>query len=144
MTPPIFIIGESIKGADYRDIVLPHLIREIKRFMGYEPFLFMKDGAPAHKTNLTQQFSRDSNIPFIPREEWPGNSPDLNPIDNLWDLLQQHVTPPGTHNIIDRHITTWARLWSRDVKVAQYCAAQVSMLGRMSELDDSKGGSIAH
>ena len=40
MTPPIFIIGESIKGANYRNIVLPHLIREVKRLMGDEPFLF--------------------------------------------------------------------------------------------------------
>ena len=87
MTPPIFIIGESIKGANYRDIILPHLIREVKRLMGDEPFIFMQDGAPAHKSNLTQQWFLNRNIPFIPREEWPGNSPDLNPIENFWDLL---------------------------------------------------------
>ena len=33
------------------------------------------------------------------------NSLDLNPIENFWDLLQKHMTPPGTHNISDRHIT---------------------------------------
>ena len=144
MTPPIFIIGESIKGANYRDIVLPHLIREVKRLMGDEPFLFMQDGAPAHKANLTQQWLRDRDIPFIPREEWPGNSPDLNPIENFWDILQQHVTPPVTHNISDRQIITRARCWCRDMKVAQCRAAEVCMFGRMSELDDSKGCSIAH
>ena len=83
MTPPIFIIGESIKGASYCDIVLPHLIREVNPLTGDEPFIFMQDGAPAHKDNLTQQWLRDRNIPFISREEWPGNSPDLNPIDNF-------------------------------------------------------------
>ena len=106
MMPPIFIIGESIKGSNCCDIVLPHLIRELKRLMGDEPFLFMKYGAPAHKAHLTQQWLRDHDIPFIPREEWPGNSPDFNPIENIWDLLQQHVTPPGTHNISDLQITT--------------------------------------
>ena len=66
MTPPIFIIGESIKGANYRDILLPHMIREMKQLMGDEPFLFMKDGAPVHKANLNQQWLRDRDIPFIP------------------------------------------------------------------------------
>ena len=70
MTPPIFIIGESIKGDNYFDIVFPHLIREVKQLMGDELFLFMQDGAPAHKANLTQQWLRDHDITFIPREEW--------------------------------------------------------------------------
>ena len=112
--------------------------------MGDEPFLFMQDGAPAHKAKLTQQWLRDRNIPFIPQEEWPGNSPDLNPIENFWDILQQHVNPNGNHNISDRHITTRECCWCRDVTVAQCRAAQFYMLGLMSELDDSKGCSIAH
>ena len=144
MTPPIYIIGESTKGANYLDIVLPNLIREVKRFMVDEPFLFMQDSAPAHKANLNKQCLQDRNIPFITREEWPGNSPYLNHIENFWDLLQQHVTPPGTYNISDRQITTRAHCWCRDVTVAQCRAAQVSMLGRMSDIDDSKGWSIAH
>ena len=112
--------------------------------MGDELFLFMQDGAPANKANLTQQWLRDRDIPFILQEEWPGNSPDLNSNENLQDLLQQHVTPPGNHNISDCQITTRSYCWCRDVTVAQYCAAQVSMLGRMSDLDDSKYWSIAH
>ena len=79
--------------------------------MGDEPFLFMQDGAPAHKANLTQQWLCERDILFIPREEWTGNSPNLNPIENFWDLLQQHVTPPETHNISDRQNTTRARRW---------------------------------
>ena len=69
----------------------------------------MQDVSPEHKANLTQQCLRDRNILFIPREEWPGKSPDLNPIENLWGLLKQHVTPPGTHNISDFQINTRAR-----------------------------------
>ena len=66
----------------------------------------MQDSYLAHKANLTQQWLRDRDIPFIPREEWRGNSPGLNPIENFWGILQQHVTPPGTHNISYFQITT--------------------------------------
>ena len=65
MTPSILIIGESIKGDNYCGIVLPYLIREVKRLMGDEPFLFIQDGAPAHKANLTQQWFRDHNITLL-------------------------------------------------------------------------------
>lgn len=41
-----------------------------------EPFLFMQEGAGAH------QMRRDDGCDFIPREECPGNSPDLNPTEN--------------------------------------------------------------
>ena len=112
--------------------------------MGDEPFLFIQDGDPAHIANLTQQWLSDRGILFIPWEEWLGKSSDLNPIENFWDILQQHVTPPVTHNISDLQITTWSQRWCRDVTVAQCRADQVSMLGRMSELDYSKDWSIAH
>ena len=54
------------------------------------------------------------------------------------------MTTPGTHNISDCQITTRECRWCRDVTVAQYRVAQVSMLGQMSELDNSNGWSIAH
>ena len=68
----------------------------------------------------------------------------MNHIENFWDLLQQHVTTTGTQNISDRQITTRACRWCREVTVTQCCAAQVSMLGQMNEIDDSRGWSIAH
>ena len=43
--------------------------------------LFQQDGAPAHRSRHTVAYLR-SNVPeFFESENWPPNSPDLNPVD---------------------------------------------------------------
>ena len=49
--------------------------------------VFMQDGATSHTAAATQTWC-DDNLPnFIGKQEWPGNSPDLNCIVNLWSVL---------------------------------------------------------
>ena len=56
------------------------------------PNLFQQDGAPAHRSRLTVAYLR-SNVPeFFEPENWPPNSPDLNPVDYFsLGALQQMV-----------------------------------------------------
>ena len=40
----------------------------------------MQDGAPSQSAKITQEWCRTHLSSFWAKEEWPGNSPDLNPI----------------------------------------------------------------
>ena len=42
--------------------------------------IFMKDNAPCHRSKVASEFLKKNKIPVL---EWPGNSPDLNPVKNL-------------------------------------------------------------
>ena len=45
--------------------------------------IFCQDGAPPHRAKRTQEWLERNVSSFWRKEEWPGNSPDLNPIENL-------------------------------------------------------------
>ena len=42
--------------------------------------IFMQDGAPCDRSKVAKNFLDSNNIDLL---EWPGNSPNLNPIENL-------------------------------------------------------------
>lgn len=49
---------------------------------------FLQDGAPCHTSKKVMSFLRENNVTVM---DWPGNSPDLNPIENLWAIMKSKL-----------------------------------------------------
>ena len=54
-------------------------------------FTFQQDGAPAHTSKHAQDWCLQNLPNFINEDDWPGNSPDLNPMENLFSILNAKV-----------------------------------------------------
>jgi len=62
--------------------------------------MFQQDGARVHTSKATIAWL-DTNIKhYIPPENWPPNSPDLSPIENIWSIMATAVyADPEPHSL---------------------------------------------
>lgn len=72
----------TMNGERYQGVLENHLLP----FMNiHEATHFLQDGAPCHASKRVKSFLQDKPFQVI---DWPGNSPDLNPIENCWNYMK--------------------------------------------------------
>ncbi|GFV51937.1 transposable element Tcb2 transposase [Trichonephila clavipes] len=88
----------------YSDEILRPIVVPYAAAIGYD-FILMDDNCRPHRANLVEDFFFEEGIV---RMEWPTCSPDMNPIEHIWDSLGIRVAgrqpPPQTLQKLERAI----------------------------------------
>ena len=141
-TDPIFVRG-IVDSHRYQQILALGLIPLARRLRG--PWYFQQDNARPHTSASTKAWF--TAHPSIPAPiEWPANSPDASPIENLWALLQRDVDclsnqPTNLHELEKAVAAAWGARTS-----CQQC--MVGLLGswerRVEELSGNGGAVLSY
>uniref|UniRef100_A0A9J7WYR2 Tc1-like transposase DDE domain-containing protein n=1 Tax=Cyprinus carpio carpio TaxID=630221 RepID=A0A9J7WYR2_CYPCA len=89
--------------------VLEHfMLPPADQLYGDADFIFQQDLAPAHSAKATSTWFKDHSIPVL---NWPANSPDLNPRENLCGIVKRkmrYARPKNAEELKATIRATWA------------------------------------
>ena len=87
-------------GPEYRKILIHHVVPSANR-LNPEGFIFQQDNDPKHTSNVAKKYLQIKKIEVM---NWQPQSPDLNPIENLWgqlNRLTQDRNPQNEDELFD-------------------------------------------
>lgn len=133
---PLHLVRGTLTGLRYRDEVVGPLIQPALQAMGPGAVL-QDDNATAHRARAVTDFMQQHNIQ---RMDWPARSPDLNPIEHLWDILGRRVRanhpPPANAAVLFQLLQQeWAA-----IPQATLVSLIQSMRSRCTECVAARGG----
>jgi len=105
--------------------------------LNIEDVVFQHDNDPKHTARITKNWIEENNITVL---EWPAQSPDLNPIEHIWNEMDRRLRN------LDEHIKNKSDLWDKIQNVwnsieVDVCTKLIqTMPTRINDVFIAKGG----
>ncbi|CAB5315070.1 unnamed protein product [Rhizophagus irregularis] len=131
---PLIVVEGNMDSDEYVNILDNHFISWVDN---YPNSIFQQDGASCHTSTYTVWWMRTHNIPIL---DWVAQSPDLNPIENLWNHLDSQVrkrkpVPRSKQELIEVIQDEW-----RKITIETCQRLILSMPNRVKAVIKAKGG----
>ncbi len=107
---PLCFLKSTVNAAIYQEILEHFMLPSADKLYGDADFILQQDLAPAHTAKGTKSWFNDHGVTVL---DWPANSPDLNPIENLWGIVKRKMRDTRPNNADDLKAAikeTWASI----------------------------------
>jgi transposase len=135
-------IDGRMDSALYVDILNDELMQTLEYYgLDRGDIVFQQDNDSKHTSTTARKWFEESGIEVL---EWPSQSPDLNPIEHLWEHLKRQLNryetePAGMCELWERVQAEWDKI------PVEVCMNLIeSMPRRVSAVLKAKGGYTKH
>lgn len=136
-TGRLHVVEGTMNAVKYIEVMKNRMIPQAREWFGADEWVYMQDGAPCHTAKRTIEFLSNENVTVL---KWPGNSPDLNPIETLWAIVKERLKK-HTLKTKQEVISELIKVWIKDVSVAVTCQRLIdTMPDRVQAVIKAKGG----
>ncbi len=140
---PLVPIVHRLNATAYQSIVADHVYPFMTTVYPSSDGYFQQDNAPCHKAQIISDWLLEHDNEFT-LLKWSPQSPDLNPIEHLWDVVEweihiMDVQPTNLQQLCDVIMSIWT-------KISKECFQHLvkSMPRRIKAVLKAKGGPTRH
>ena len=132
----LHVCEEIMNAVKYQQVMETRAIPQMAEWFPNGNGIFMHNAAPCHTAKLVKEYLANQNQAILP---WPANSPDINPIENMWAIIKRKIKK---NSITTKQQLTAAliRHWVRDAALIDTLHSRVeSMPRRIAAVIKAKG-----
>jgi transposase len=124
--------NETMNSERYQEVLEKHLLSWMER---YGSTHFLHDGAPCHASKKIKAFLKEKPFEVM---DWPGNSPNLNPIENCWNHMKNKLKEVVISSL-PKLKEAILKLWTQDLSNEYLASLSSSMPRKIAAVISSSG-----
>ncbi len=88
-------VFSEVQSQHSQDILEHFMLPSADKLYGDADFIFQQDLGPTHTVKGTKSWFNDHGVTVL---DWPENSPDVNPVENLWGIVKRKMRNTNNAN----------------------------------------------